>query len=56
MDSRWQVIRPILLGLVSGMVGILIVELCIHAYSDHQAFHAIINMINQNAAKQVPAK
>jgi hypothetical protein len=23
-----------------------------HLYTDHVAFHAIINMINQNAAKQ----
>ena len=47
-------LKAALLGLSCGVVGVLLTLGVVHVYADHQAFHAIINMINANAAKQAP--
>lgn len=39
-------------GILGGFLGILLGLAANHLYTDHQALHTIINLINQNAAKQ----
>ena len=34
-----------------GALGVLVALLLWHTWTDHVAFHAIVNMINQNAAQ-----
>ncbi len=47
-----SIVKTMLLGLASGMVGVLLALAVSHVYEDHKALHAIIDMINANAAKQ----
>jgi len=39
-------------GFAGAAVALVLGFLSWHAYIDHQNFHAIVNMINANAAKQ----
>ncbi len=45
-------IKSSLVGLLCGLCGTITVLFWLHAYNDHKALHAIIDMINANAAKQ----
>lgn len=47
-------LKSALIGLMAGLLGVLVGLEAIHAYNDHAALHAIINMINANTAKQAP--
>ena len=49
MKTKLQMIG---LGLMAGMVGVLATLAVVHTWNDHAALHTIIQMINENAAKQ----
>lgn len=40
------------IAVASGVVGVLLTVSMLHLWQDHQTLHAIVNMINQNAAQQ----
>ena len=51
MDSRF-IVKATAIGLTAGFVGMFLASGIAHVYEDHKALHAIIDMINANAAKQ----
>ena len=51
MDTR-LIVKVTAVGLAAGFIGMSLAQGIIHASSDHKALHAIIDMINANAAKQ----
>jgi hypothetical protein len=48
--------RPLVLGLLGGLVGMGLVLVLAHLWTDHRALHQIIDLINQQAqqAQQAP--
>jgi len=45
-------IKAAVFGLACGIVGVILTLGLFHLYDDHAALHAIIKLINDNAAKQ----
>lgn len=38
-------------GVIGGLIGVAIGLLCWHAYTDHVAFHTMLDFLNRNAEK-----
>lgn len=44
--------KLVAIAVLSGMVGVLATVGALHVWQDHQTLHAIVKLINDNAAQQ----
>jgi len=51
MRERLKQLGPFFTGVIGACLGVVLVLLVIHLWSDHVAFHALVNFINANGAK-----
>lgn len=47
----WERHGSLLKGLAGGLVGVLLALLLVHLWTDHVALHALVDLVNANAAQ-----